>query len=338
VLAGGSGTRFWPLSTPTLPKQFLPLSSGTPLLVEAVERLDGLIPPGRILVITGRTLADQTRRMLPGIPSANVLGEPRAASTGPALAWATSVAAERDAAATVLAMHADWWVGDAEAFRRSASLALETAEARDALVTVGIVPARPDVGYGYIEKAESLGPDVWAVSRFTEKPDEVNATRLIEAGALWNSGLFAWTARRFFAEAESHAPEMAPHLSLLRRGDPAGFFAAVTPIAVDVALFERSRRVVVAAGRFPWDDVGTWPALARVRSRDAAGNVVVGDAFLRDATDTIAWGDDGPVVVDGVHGLVVVRARGRVLVTTRERAARLKDLLDAMPARVRESQ
>jgi mannose-1-phosphate guanylyltransferase len=330
------GTRFWPLSTPTMPKQFLPLAGDAPLLVDAVRRLAGLVPAERTLVITGGALADATRRLLPELPAGNVLAEPRAASTAPALTWASAVVAARDPSAVLLSLHADWWVGDADAFRRTAARALDVAEAQDVLVTVGIVPTRPDVGYGYIEKGDSLGDDLWAVARFTEKPDESGAARLVAAGALWNSGLFAWTARRFFAEAEAHAPEIARHLPLLLGGDVAGFFAAVTPIAVDRSHFERSRRVVVVAGRFPWDDVGTWAALARVRRPDALGNVVVGDAFLRDSEDTVAWSEDGPVVVDGVRGLVVVRAGGRVLVTTRERAGKLKELLEALPPDLRD--
>jgi mannose-1-phosphate guanylyltransferase len=336
VLAGGSGTRFWPLSTPTSPKQFLPLAGDAPLLVDAVRRLAGLIPAERILVITGGALAADTRRLLPELPAANVLAEPRAASTAPALTWASAVVRAEDPAATLLSLHADWWVGDADAFRRTAARALEAAENRDALVTVGIVPTRPEVGYGYIEKGDQLGEDVWAVDRFTEKPDEARAARLVSGGALWNSGLFAWTARRFFAETEAHAPEIARHVPLLQSGDIAGFFQAVTPVAIDRSHFERSRRVVVVAGRFPWDDVGTWAALARVRRPDEAGNVVVGHAFVRDSQDTVAWGEDGPIVVDGVRGLVVVRAGGRVLVTTRERAGRLKELLDALPTDIRQ--
>jgi mannose-1-phosphate guanylyltransferase len=318
-----------------LPKQFLPLAGAEPLLAQTVRRLEGLVPAERTLIVTGESLAGETRRLLPQLPTENLLAEPRAASTAPALTWATVVAADRDPAATLLTLHADWWVGDDEAFRRTAARALDAAEARDALVTVGIVPTRPDGSYGYIEKGDPLEADLWAVRRFTEKPDPARAARLMAAGALWNSGLFAWTARRFLAETEAHAPEIAPRVSRLRAGDVAGFFQTVTPIAVDVSHFERSGRVVVVAGQFAWDDVGTWAALARVRRLDSAGNVVVGDALVREAADSVVWGDDGPVVVDGVRGLVVVRARGRVLVTTRERAGNLKTLLEALPERMR---
>jgi len=336
VLAGGSGTRFWPLSTPARPKQFLPLATSVPLLVDAVRRLEGLVPPERVLVVTGRAHADATRQQLAAVAPVHVLAEPRAASTGPALAWATTHIAARDPAAVVLSLHADWWVGDAEGFREAAGRAFAAATTHDALATVGIEPTRPDTGYGYIERGDAVGDGVWGVTRFTEKPDAARAARLVAGGALWNSGLFAWTAARFAAETAAHAPEIAPHLALLGRGDVEGFFRAVTPIAIDVSHFERSTRVVAVAGRFGWDDVGTWAALRRVRSCDAQGNVVVGSAFVRDVADTVVWADDGPVVVDGVRGLVVVRANGQVLVTTLERATELKALLDAMPRDVRE--
>jgi len=336
VLAGGSGTRFWPLSTPSRPKQFLPLSSDRPLLLDTVLRLEGLIPPERILIITGAPYADATRALLDRLPPENVLGEPRAASTGPALAWGTSVAASRDPNASVLSLHADWHVGDDEAFRRTATLALDVAERHDVLVTVGVVPTRPDVGYGYIRRGEPLDQDAWRVERFVEKPDAARAAKLIAEGALWNSGLFAWPAARFAAETEAHAPEMAPHLERLRAGDVEGFFGAVTPIAVDVSHYERSRRVAVVPGAFPWDDVGTWAALGRVRPEDADGNVAVGTTVLRDARGNVVWAEDGPVVVDGVSDLVVVRANGVTLVTTRERAQHLKSLLEALPDDLRE--
>lgn len=335
VLAGGSGTRFWPLSTSQRPKQFLSLAGREPLLVQAVARLAGLIPPERVLVITGSALAERTRALLPSVPPGNVLAEPRAASTGPALAWTTVAAQDRDPKASVLSLHADWVVGDDVAFRTAAARALAVAERHDVLVTVGIVPNRVEVGYGHIELGDVLEGDAHRVKRFVEKPDPGRARQLMEAGALWNSGMFAWTAARYLAETEAVAPEIAPHLPRLRAGDVAGFFAAVKPIAVDRSHFERSPRVAVVPGRFPWDDVGTWAALARVHALDAGGNVIVGRAFQRDSAGCVAWGEDGDVVLDGVRDLVVVRANGVTLVTTKDRAAHLKALLDAMPEELR---
>ncbi len=338
VLAGGSGTRFWPLSTAVRPKQMLALAGSDPLLVQAVRRLAGLVPPERTLVITSRSLVGQTSALLPEIPRENVMGEPRPASTAPALAWATWTAASRDAEATVLSLHADWYVGDDAAFRATATHALNACEHHDMLVTVGIEPTRPDTGYGYILPGESLADEVFAVDRFLEKPNSDRAAKLIDAGGLWNSGLFAWTARRFAAETRATAPELAPHLGLLDSGDVEGFFSAVTPIAVDVSHFERSRRVACVPGRFPWDDVGTWAALPRVRGQDAAGNVLAGSAVVRESHGCVVWSESGATVVDGVSDLVVVTANGVTLVTTRERAAHLKELLQDLPQEIRELQ
>jgi mannose-1-phosphate guanylyltransferase len=314
----------------------LPLSGTAPLLVETVERLSGLIPPERMLIVTGAHLLEATRALVPWLPESNLLGEPRAASTGPALTWGTLVASSRDPGATILSLHADWFVADDARFRETARRALEAAETHDMLVTVGITPDRPDVGYGYIEVGEALDGGALRVRRFVEKPDAGRAARLIAAGALWNSGMFAWTARRFFQETEALAPEVAPHVPRLRAGDVTGFFGAVTPIAVDVSHFERSSRVAVVPGSFAWDDVGTWSALARVRPADAAGNVTVGDATAVNTNDCVVWAGDGPVVLYAVRDLVVVRANGVVLVTTRDRAASLKDLLPALPDQLRE--
>ena len=336
VLAGGSGTRFWPLSTNRTPKQMLPLAGPDPLLVQSVRRLAGLIDSQHILIVTGAHLVDATRRLLPEVPAGNVLGEPRAASTGPALAWATNVAAARDPNASVVSLHADWFVGNDQEFRETAARALDIAERFDVLVTVGIVPTRPDTGYGYIRPGAVLDGDARRVEQFVEKPNEGRATTLIAEGALWNSGMFAWTAKRFDTETRLHAPEITPHLPLLASGDVTGFFARVTPVAVDVSHFERSDKVAVLPGRFSWDDVGTWAGLGRVRRGDAARNVVVGAGSVQEAAENIVWADDGPVVLFGVHDLVVVRANGVVLVTTKEHAARLKDLLGTLPGELRD--
>ncbi len=332
VLAGGSGTRFWPLSTPQRPKQLLSLTGDQPLLVQSIRRLRGLVPPERVIVVTGASLAERVRALLPEVPGQNVLGEPRAASTAPALVWATVLARSRDRDASLLSLHADWYIGDDEAFRATAARALDVAERHDLMVTVGVVPSRPDAGYGYVQAGDRLDDDARQVIRFIEKPDPAGAAALIEEGALWNSGLFAWTADRFLAETHALAPEIAPHVGLLEGGDVQGFFNAVTPIAVDVSHFERSSRVAVVRGQFPWDDVGTWSALARVRPPDATGNVLVGLAVQRECQDCIVWADENAIVLDGVRDLVVVHANGTTLVTTRERAVDLKGLLAALPA------
>jgi len=335
LLAGGSGTRFWPLSTPENPKQLLPLSGAASSAEESVERLTGLIPRERILVVAGECLAARLRDRL-NLPAANFLVEPRAASTGPALIWATWEARRRDRDADVLSLHADWAVGDAAAFRRTADLALTAARRHDRLVTVGVVPSRPETSYGYIVPGAELESGVRTVARFSEKPAAAVALDLMAAGALWNSGLFAWTAGRLLDETAGHTPEIATALPALAAGDVPGFFHQVTPISIDVGVLERSSAVAVVSGAFTWDDVGDWQALARVRPKDANGNVIVGAAFLHDCRDCIVWSDGEPIVLSGLTDMVVVHANGRTLVIPAGRAAELKQLLDVLPREIRD--
>lgn len=336
LLAGGAGTRFWPLSTPDNPKQLLPLAGSGSSAEEAVERLTGLIPRDRILVVAGEGLAARLTERLQ-LAAHNVLVEPRAASTAPALIWATWEACRRDPEAEVLSLHADWAVGDGAAFRRTADLALATARRHDRLVTVGVVPSRPETGYGYIVPGVQLDESARTVARFSEKPDAAAALDLMAAGALWNSGLFAWTAQRLLAEVRVHTPEVSAALPALEAGNVHEFFRQISPISIDVGLLERSGAVAVVRGAFAWDDVGTWQALSRVRPKDTRGNVVVGEAFLHDAHECIVWSAGDPIVLSGVQDLVVVHANGRILVMPTHRASAMKHLLDALPPEIRDT-
>ena len=337
VLAGGTGSRFWPLSTPTRPKQLLPLAGGRPLLSQAVQRLAGLVAPERTLLLTGAMLADAVAAAVPEVPRHNVLIEPRPASTAAALAWAAQEITRRDPGAEplMLSLHADWAVGDDAAFRDAATRALSVAARHDVLVTVGVRPTRDETGYGYIVpgralKGQALGA-ARRVARFVEKPTAARAKALRRRGALWNTGLFAWSVSRFLEEARTHARELKRGWRALAAGDGPGFFAAVTPTAVDVAVLERTERLAVVAGRFSWDDIGSWDALRRIRPRDARGNVVVGDVTVApDVRDCVLWADGEQLTVIGVRDLVVVRANGRTLVTPTGRAEQLKAMVQRL--------
>lgn len=335
LLAGGSGTRFWPLSSPKRPKQLLPLAGPRSSAEDAVDRLAGFIPAERILIVTGAGLAERLQAHLP-VPATNYLIEPRAASTGPALVWATHEAARRDPEAEVVSMHADWAVRDPAAFIAAAATALETARMHHRLVTVGIVPSRPETGFGYVVPGDRLDGGGRAVERFVEKPDGGRALDLMAEGALWNSGLFAWRAGDLRREVLEHTEEIAPHLPHLDAGDVPAFFRDVREVSIDVGVFERSTRVAVVPGDFAWDDIGTWEALARVRSRDRRGNVTHGAVTLVDCSDCIVWNDGPPMVLSGMRDVVVVHANQRTLVLDRARAPDLKQTLDALPADVRE--
>ena len=337
VLAGGVGSRFWPISTPDRPKQLLPLATTEPMLADALARLAPIVPAARTLVLTNAGLVDAIAEIAPSLPRENLIAEPKPAGTAAALAWGAHLIAQRGARDDVMiSVHADWAIGDAEGFRAALLVAAETAERQHALVTVGVVPVRPDPGFGYIQPGAPAGPQVRHVARFVEKPDRVRAAAMVREGFLWNSGIFVWRAGDFLDEIAALTPEIAPHLAA-HPNDLAGFFGAVEkPIAVDVGVMERSARVLVLPGDFGWDDVGTWAALKRVRACDERGNALSGTVHALDASDNVVHAEGNAVVLYGVRDLVVVSRPGLTLVTTTERASDLKQLIDTLPPHIRD--
>lgn len=331
ILAGGTGTRFWPLSTRERPKQLLPLAGDRPLLAQTVRRLKGLVPPERILILTGPHLVEHVADIVPEVPAAQVLAEPRPASTAPALHWAAHWIGQRDPDAQMISLHADWAVGDEAGFRAAAGRALAVAREHDVLVTVGARPTRNEPGYGYIVPGRPLGRRARRVQRFVEKPTPGRAAQLRRRGALWNTGLFAWGVERFLAESTTQARELHAGLSALAAGDVAGFFAAVTPAPVDTAVLERTGRLAVVVGAFRWDDIGSWDALRRIRTPDAHGNVTVGNVTISgDVRRCVLWSESEHLAVTAVTDLVVVRANGHTLVMPTGRADRLKALVQEL--------
>lgn len=336
ILAGGVGSRFWPLSTPERPKQLLPLITTSPMLRDTLDRLHPLAPLDRTLVLTNASLRDAVLALEPALPPENVIAEPRPAGTCAALAWAARIIAERTGPASVMVcVHADWAIDDVDGFRETLRAAGDIAATEHALVTVGIVPSRPDTGFGYIQPGDVLRGEIRRVARFVEKPDRERAVTMVAEGYFWNSGIFAWRVGDLLDEIRIHTPEVQPALASSGT-DLARFFADVRSIAIDVGVLERSDRVLVLPGRFGWDDVGTWAALHRVRALDNAGNAAHGQTFLLDARDNVVHAEGSTVVMYGVDDLVVVARDGLVMVTTRERAQDLKILLDALPPALRD--
>jgi mannose-1-phosphate guanylyltransferase len=332
VLAGGVGSRFWPLSSPERPKQLLPLIGADSMLAETVARLVPLVGAERVLVLTSASLRDPILAAMPALPASQLILEPRAAGTAAALTWAAAEVVSRGGAgARMVCVHADWAIGDADLFRTTLGRAAEIAATRGVLATVGIVPTRPDPGLGYIQPGDSNGDGSRTVAQFVEKPDRERATVMVREGFLWNSGIFAWKAQDLLDEVRTVTPELASALTAIPRGADAFFGSITTPVSIDVGVMERSRRVVVLAGEFGWDDVGTWGALRRVRAKDDAGNASHGRVHVREATNNVVHAEGSTVVLYGVSDLVVVVRDGVTLVTTVERSLDLKALVDALP-------
>jgi mannose-1-phosphate guanylyltransferase len=331
ILAGGVGSRFWPASTRERPKQLLPLGGERPLIEDTFERAAALVGESRVRIVAGGDLVRPFRDAVPALRPDHFLVEPRPRSTCPALVWAASELEAADPGCVMISLHADHVISPFDLFARTVDRGVEAARARGSLVCLGLAPSRPETGYGYIEAGPEIAPGVHPVRRFVEKPDRQTAARYLADGShLWNTGIFVWRAADLLRAARAVARELDDAMPRLDAGDVPGFFDGARPVSVDVGVLERWSDVEVATCDFRWDDVGTWTALARTRASDAAGNVLVGRIDAVDAADNVAWCEEGRVVLFGVRDLVVVRAGEEMLVTTRERAGDLKDLLERL--------
>ncbi|MBI2795357.1 MAG: NTP transferase domain-containing protein [Gemmatimonadetes bacterium] len=343
VLAGGIGSRFWPLSTPERPKQVLPLVNDRPLIADTIARLSPLIPPERVLVLTSLDIEAAIHAVIPEVPGANVLAEPRPLGTAASLAWGASEIARRAGPKTVFCcLHADLAVGYPDALRFELRRAAAIASRERYLVALGAPPSRPDTAFGYIDPGPLLefGTSLTRggaarVGAFVEKPDAGRAAELIAGGALWNTGIYVWEAGHVLELIEEHVPEVAPGLAALQRNDPDAFGRKVRPASIERGLLERTDRLVALQTDCAWDDVGTWACLRRSRELDDDGNGAIGPAYFVDATSNVVHAENGPVVLFGVHHLLVVSLEGITFVTTLDRARELKPLLDALPGSMR---
>jgi mannose-1-phosphate guanylyltransferase len=321
------------VSSPERPKQLLPLVGDSPLLVDAVNRLRPIVDLAHTLILTNETLATVIRDLLQDVPAENVIAEPRPAGTAAALTWAALTIAERDGRdASMISVHADWAIADDDKFRATLLEAEDIATSEHALVTVGVVPTRPDPGFGYIQPARSKGSAA-KVEQFVEKPTRARAAEMRAKGYLWNSGIFVWRVGDFLDEVKAHTPELSNAMRIASDGTARQFFSSVVvPVSVDVGVLERSSNVMVVPGEFGWDDIGTWAALSRVRSKDEFGNVTSGDVHLLDCSDNVVHVESGEVVMFGVNDLVVVTKGQLTLVTTTDKASDLKRLIESLSA------
>ena len=342
VIAGGSGTRFWLLWRKARPKQFLSLATRKPLLVETVARLGSLAVPGRTYVVCGPLHAKGVRRLLPRLPTANVVVEPVARNTAPAIGLATLHVQARDPDAILVVLPADHHVADVAAFQRVLRRAAEVARA-GSLVTVGIRPTRPETGYGYVQLGEPIDASAFRVRAFVEKPDAPTAARYLASGDyLWNGGIFVFTARAMREAIDRHLPELGKVLAALeptvgtRRHAAAlkRLFPRAPSVSIDYGVMEKARDIAVVPGDFGWSDVGSFAALPEVRPADAAGNVVMGEgAILVDSTGCVVVGSGRPLGVVGLQQMVVVDSGDAVLVVPRERSQDVRAVVQSLRSR-----
>jgi mannose-1-phosphate guanylyltransferase len=359
VMAGGSGTRFWPLSRKNRPKQFLPLAGETPLLAATVARLPPLAPPSRTYVVCGPKHAAAARRMLPKLPPGNFIVEPCARNTAPCVGLAALHVAAKDPRGVIAMLPADHHVEKPALFREALAASAQLA-VRGAIATIGIHPSRPETGYGYLKVGPRLAARAGGtargkgktssaphkVERFVEKPDLVTAARyLADGGYLWNSGIFVFRADVILEEIRRAMPVLGEQLDAIQRdlGTPAyektlrRVFPSCPSISIDYGVMEKSQRIAVVPADFGWSDVGSFAALSDVRPTDHLGNVAEGDAFVIDGRNNIVIATKTrPVALVGIDDVVVVDAGDAILVCRRDRAQDVRKAVEELSRRGRD--
>jgi mannose-1-phosphate guanylyltransferase len=330
-MAGGVGTRFWPRSRRLRPKQLLPIVSRHSMLAQTFARARTLVPRERILVVTGAALADAVRRQLPALPARNLVAEPVGRNTAACIGVAALRIAREASDAVMFVLPADHLVTNGPRFRHALRLAAEVAEG-GALVTVGIVPTRPETGYGYVEVGSPIpgwrSGAAWAAS-FTEKPELRRARRFAASGRyLWNSGIFAWRVDVILGQIAAQLPALGRQLARLKpvvgtvreRRMLARIYPGLPSVSIDRGVLERAGRVAVVRGRFGWSDIGSWAAMESLwRGGRRDGNAVRGRAIAVGARGCVVFAPERVVALCGVEDLVVVDAPDAVLVCRKDR-------------------
>lgn len=330
IMAGGGGTRFWPVSTPRRPKQLLTLYDHKTMIEATLERVEPVIPLERQRVVT---IAEQVPLLLNTVDrleQAHFIIEPFAKNTAPAIALSAMTLLANDPDAVMVVLPADHRIDGDEEFQEVLKRALHTVEERDALVTIGITPSRPETGYGYIQyDPEALEPGLHRVITFAEKPNLETAIRFLETGEfLWNSGIFVWSARRILAELEEYQPEL--YAAMDEIGEALGgekeaelvnrAYRSIKPISIDYGVMEHTRNAYVVPGKFQWSDVGSWGELYRVSTKDESGNAVHGPVRLLDTEDSYILTDStAPIAVIGMKGVIVVHTEDGLLICPLDR-------------------
>ncbi|MBA2743997.1 MAG: mannose-1-phosphate guanylyltransferase [Chthoniobacterales bacterium] len=347
ILAGGSGERFWPLSRRTRPKQLLRLISDKTLLEDTVERLEGLVPRERVLILTNVEQEAAVRELLPDFPPENIVAEPAKRDTAAAVALGVGWVAARDHRATMVVLPADHVIKDTRAFQETLRTAATAAQETGALVTIGIKPTWACPGFGYIEQGAPLkltnaadgSSTVHHVVRFREKPNAELAESFVRQGNFrWNAGMFVWAVPSVLSEFNRHTSELAHFIAQV--SVPHKFeqalrerFGELPKISFDYAIMEKADRVLMVEASFDWDDVGGWQAVAAYFASDDDGNAANGDITAVDSTHNIVFAHDGTkIALLGVHNLIIVRTGDALLICDRHKAEKIKGLIGKLPA------
>lgn len=343
IMAGGSGERFWPLSRKNKPKQLLELtSSGKVMIAEAIDRVAPMIDYENIYIITGEHLKKPIEDALPQLPKENIIAEPAKRNTAPCLALAAGILADKHAGTeqSIAVLTADQIIEPEENFRNTISKALDYVEQHGVISTIGIVPDRPETGYGYIETGNKLNDDeigIYEVVSFKEKPNEATAEQYLSSGKyLWNSGMFFYRLDTFIEEMKLNAPEIGNKIDQLTESNPdmRTVFESFSGISIDYALMEKTKKAVVTEANFHWDDLGAFDALDRVNDQDENGNIIKGNVVAIDCTNSIIINSsDRLATAYGLDEAVLIQTNDAVMSCYKKDAQHVKQIVDAMKAK-----
>jgi len=341
IMAGGIGSRFWPLSRTSYPKQFLDiLGTGKTLIQQTYDRFLKIVPQENIFILTNESYIDLVKEQLPGIGKSQILAEPIMRNTAPCIAYGSHKILKINPNASIVVAPSDHLIMDSDEFTRCIKKSLDTALENDCLITLGIKPSRPDTGYGYIQfNTQKIGEDFFKVKTFTEKPNIELAKTFVQSGDfLWNAGIFVWSAKNILKSFEKHLPEMN---DIFKEGEMVyntsqeqefiqSAFSQCTNISIDYGIMEKADNVYVLPTEFGWSDLGTWASIYDLSEKDYVGNVVIPSerVIMYDSSNCMVnVPKEKLVVLQGLHEFIVVEENNTLLVCPREQEQEIKQIV-----------
>jgi len=338
IMAGGVGSRFWPRSRKENPKQLLKIFGNNTMIQDTVKRLEGLIEPENIFVITNKVQKVRVASQLPAVPSENIIAEPFGKNTAPCIGLASMIIQRKNPEAVTVVLPADHLIQDVEKFQARIKRAAEFAYHSRGLMTIGIIPDRPETGYGYIQfEDKEIEPLIFPVSTFAEKPNLETAKRFLKSGDfLWNSGMFVWRVDSILEEISKYMPELYAGLEEINTAigkenfgkKLTQVYGRLAKISIDYGIMEHSDRVFLIKGDFGWSDVGSWETVYRLTEKDKDNNAKFGDVYLQDTKNSYIYSPDKFTAVIGVDNLIVINTPDALLVCNREQAQEVKSVVD----------
>lgn len=342
-MAGGRGTRFWPLSRERRPKHLLSITGEKSIINYTVERITPLVPEENIMIVTGESHSDEIKKVLTNLPEENIIVEPIGRNTAPCIGLAALSIKKKNPDAVMVVLPADHLIGNEKNFISVLSDAADMAKKGNYLVTVGIQPTKPETGYGYIERGTAFDTTgnsaIYNVQSFREKPDLATAETFFKKGSFyWNSGMFIWKVSTLLTSIEEFLPDL--YEALLKMEDCLGtdrerevvaeVYGNIKPVSIDYGIMEKAENVLMIPGDFAWSDVGSWDVLWEVLDKDESGNVARGKVLPIDTADSLVFGSDKLITLVGVKDLIVVETEDALLICDKNASQDVKKLVEIL--------